>query len=394
MSFEGVIEAFGRETISGWASYVSNGERTRPEISLHFNTLGIFQPTEVIIREGGRTGFRFNLPASFSTIEWQAFLNDFDAVIAKSIEPPDGSSFRVPFFKSVFNNFDVDNRTSLRAGILKQYAMKPNLGSKLAAFTIVYNEHAILPLWARYYADHFGAENLYVIDQGSVEPAYAPLLPAGVNIVRVPRESFDNWLIARLVAIFQRFLLESYDVVLYSDSDEFVCVDPAALRGQSFPSFLKSIRELVGITTGYNLVHNINTEKAYDAARPLLAQRQFLHRMTTMDKPLISRIPLNWVPGFHQAVEGGVKIDGLYMVHLRWFDLNFALKKGGYYRESAWNAYDVQHRLADYQRDGETEIISRFRSLSEQVSRLKDAQFDPSSDFTVVPEWMREAIYI
>jgi hypothetical protein len=84
----------------------------------------------------------------------------------------------------------------------------------------------------------------------------------------------------------------------------------------------------------------------------------------------------------------------LRKVELRWFDLDFALRKGGFYRESTWSAYDIQHKLADYQREGEQEIINRFRSLSAQVASLRDANFDPAANLTVVPDWMREAINV
>jgi hypothetical protein len=52
------------------------------------------------------------------------------------------------------------------------------------------------------------------------------------------------------------------------------------------------------------------------------------------------------VPGFHTAAEGGSPIAGLYLLHSRWFDLDQALIKGGFYRSSSWNQFDVEHKLA------------------------------------------------
>lgn len=394
MSFDGVIESFGRETITGWASFSLDGQAVAPQLRLHFNTRGVMEPTEMTPRGGGMTTFTFRLPSEFQRMGWHAFLDEFDAIIAEFPAKPDAGQFRIPFFKSVFSAFDADNRTALKANRLRDYSLDAKPGGRIAVFTIVYNEHVVLPLWARYYAAQFGAENLFVIDQGSSEPAYADSLPKGVNIVRVPRDVFDNWLIARQVALFQRFLLEAYDSVLYTDSDEFVCVDPAVLDGRTLSEFLRALPETVGITKGFNLVHDLASEPAYDPARPLLQQRKYLHRMPMMDKPLISRIPLNWVAGFHQAAEGGVEIPGLYMLHLRWFDLDFALRKGGFYRASAWNQYDVEHKLADYQRDGEQEIINRFKSLAAEATAVAGASFDPSKNFTLVPEWMRAAVNV
>ncbi|MFT8641483.1 MAG: hypothetical protein ABF751_06070 [Acetobacter orientalis] len=37
----------------------------------------------------------------------------------------------------------------------------------LAVFTMVYNEHTLLPLWAAYFVRQVGAGNVYVLDHGS-----------------------------------------------------------------------------------------------------------------------------------------------------------------------------------------------------------------------------------
>jgi hypothetical protein len=392
MSFEGAIEAFGRETISGWASYVIDGQHRPVQVVLRLRTRGTLSPTTILDRDG-RTGFIYRLPPELHAMTWSDFLDDFEAVTARCSEHPEAREWRVPLFKSVLSPLNPDNRTTLLASRLREYQFEPKPGGSIAAFTIAYNEHLVLPIWARYYTAHFGAENLFVIDQGSDKP-YEDLLPEGVNIVRLPRDMFDNWLIARIVAVFQRFLLESYESVLYTDSDEFVCATPEALAGHSLSEFLRALPRPVGITTGYDLIHDTATEKPFDPSRPLLSQRRFMHRQTMMDKPLISRIPLNWVPGFHNAAEGGERIQGLYMLHLRWFDLDHALVKGGFYRASQWSQFDVQHKLADYQRQGADEILARFRSFSEIGARLRDATFDPDQPNTVVPDWMSRAITI
>jgi hypothetical protein len=192
----------------------------------------------------------------------------------------------------------------------------------------------------------------------------------------------------------QRFLLESYESVLYSDSDEFVCAAPDALRGASLAEFLRSLKDAVGITNGYDQLHDIGSEPPYDPAHKLLDQRRVMRRQPSMDKPLISRLPLNWIPGFHAAVEGGIPVPGLYLLHLRWFDLDQALIKGGFYRKSSWSPYDVENSLAEYQREGETEIVARFRANLAIAADLRGKTFDATASHTVVPDWMRAAIAI
>jgi hypothetical protein len=394
MELNGVIEAFGRETINGWAAVSENGKFCRPDITVRFKSYGTFGPAELFDLEDGRTGFLFRLPEPVRNLPWKQFLDEFEAVIARDSTSSGATEFRLPFYKSSFVPFDVDNRTTIKASRLKEYSLAPIPNGRIAAFTIAYNEHLILPLWAQYYAKHFGAENLYVIDQGSAGPPYRKILPDGVNIITVPRDVFDNWLIERLVATLQRFLLESYDSVLYTDSDEFVCLDPEIASGASLKEFLTGLREPIGITTGFDLLHELESEGSYDPTRPILSQRRFMHRMPMMDKPVISRLPLNWVPGFHTAAEGGARIPGLYLLHLRWFDLGFALHKGGIYRESAWSSFDLQARLAAYQREEANAIESRFQSLAAQVRASKCTQFEIDTKFTIVPEWMKAAIPI
>jgi hypothetical protein len=344
MAFEGAVEAVSREVISGWASYVVGEKRTFPDVRLQFKTFGSFAPTRTIDR-GERTGFVFRLPPELQAVAWPDFLDDFDAVIAQSPQHPESGQWRAPLYKSVLSGLNPDNRTGLLAALLREYSVIPKTNGRIAALTIAYNERLMLPLWAKYYGAKFGPENLYVIDQGSDLP-YDDLLPKGVSIIRLPRDMFDNWLIARLVAVTQRLLLESYDSVLYSDSDEFVCADPNIIGSHSLCDFLRSLSEPIGITTGYDLLHDIASEAAYDRDRPVLSQRRVMRRQPSMDKPLISRLPLNWVPGFHTAAEGGSPIAGLYLVHSRWFDLDQALIKGGFYRSSSWNQFDVEHKLA------------------------------------------------
>jgi hypothetical protein len=113
-----------------------------------------------------------------------------------------------------------------------------------------------------------------------------------------------------------------------------------------------------------------------------------------MDKPLISRVPLSWLPGFHRAHEGGMPVGGLYLVHLRWFDIDAALVKGGYYRSSKWNPHDVETGLAEYQRADEQQIVTQFESQSIALSTLTATRFDGNAQLTTVPDWMRETIFI
>lgn len=389
VEFDGGIAAIDQRHVSGLVRAVLDGRPQPISLALHFRTRGAVGPCRMMVLADGWIDFEFRLSDEFQGLGWAEFLGDFVAVVAicrngDAVEP-----WPVPICKLALAPL---NETALKADKLREYRHQPTKDGRAAAFTIAYNEHTILPLWARYYARQFGAENVYILDHGSDRP-YEDL-PDGVTVTRLPRVEFDNWLILRIVSFYQRFLLEAYDSVLYTDSDEFVCASPDVLAGQALPAFLLALAEPIGITRGYNLHHNILAEAAYDRGRPVLSQRRVMTRQPDMDKPLISRVPLNWYPGFHNAREGGAAVPGLFMLHLRFFDLNTTLIKSGHYRASKWNPDDLAKGLGHHQLIDAATIVSEFRDRSESFARVDDAAFDQGADVSIVPDWMREAIFV
>jgi hypothetical protein len=393
MNFDGVVESVGQARVTGWACFDPQGIRVFPKLELRFHSRGRFAPTATPPRHDGLTGFVFQLPEEFQDLPWPEFLADFHGVFAEYETPEGIQRWNVPLFKSVMSGIDPNNKTGLLADRLNQYKMAPRPNGRIAVLTTVYNEPLMLPLWAKFYSKEFGAENLFVIDHESTTGVDFPL-PEAVNIYRVPRDEGDSYLNLRMVSLIQRFLLETYDSVIYVDSDEFLCADPEVLAGRSLRQFLLELPDPIGMATGYNLHHNVVSEEAYDLDRPLLAQRRIIIRETMMDKPAVSRVPLNWCPGFHYAREGGTRVNGLYLLHLRWFDLNQALQKGSKYRDSKWSLNEISQGLAPYNRDEAEKIVDKFRGWSTMADRLGAADFDPQAQMTVVPSWMRSAIWI
>jgi hypothetical protein len=389
VGFEGAIGLVNQGQISGLVRATMDDKPQPISIILRLQTLGSFAPTQATMQPGGWIQFAFVLPEQFQQMSWSSFLDEFAGVIASCPTSGPPEWWVVPLHKNALLS---TNQTTLQAERLREYSKFPRPDGKLAAFTIVYNEYTGLPLWARYYGRMFGESNLYVIDQGSEKP-YSDLHP-DINVIRLPREAFDNWLIARIVAFFQRFLLESYDSVLYTDSDEFICASPEALAGKSLSEFLLGLSAPIGRPRAYNLHHDISREAAYDPARPILAQRRFLKRWADGDKPLISRVPLSWIPGFHRAVEGGTAIPGLYLLHLRYFDLDVALAKSGHYRASKWNPYDLSKGLGGHQLAGDASVVAQFQDWSGLFANLEPVPLTAAPELSVVPDWMREAMFV
>ena len=98
---------------------------------------------------------------------------------------------------------------------------------KVAAITMVYNEAALLPVWARHYVKQVGADHCYVIDHGSTD---ALVLPRGVNQLRLPRSPHDDLRRAGFISKLTTSLLAYYDWVIYTDVDELLVADPAGSK--------------------------------------------------------------------------------------------------------------------------------------------------------------------
>ncbi len=192
----------------------------------------------------------------------------------------------------------------------------------IAAVTMAYNESVFLPIWRRHYARHLGAEHCYVIDHGSDDGSTAALHPMGH--IPLPRSPFDDPQRARFVSRFLTALLEWYDWVLYTDVDELLIPDP-----RQFPTFAALCTAAPGPviwSVGLELYQHAG-EAPLDPTRPLGAQRRFVRFNPAMCKPLLTRIPLTYAPGFHAAAGERPHFAPLYLIHLHWVDRDLGLAR-------------------------------------------------------------------
>lgn len=95
-----------------------------------------------------------------------------------------------------------------------------------AVFTIAQNEPTFLPLWVRHYGRWFAPEDIFILDHDSSDGS-ADSVRGRAAIIPVHRsKSFDHHWLSSIMASFQRFLLRSYDAVLFAESDELVVAEP------------------------------------------------------------------------------------------------------------------------------------------------------------------------
>ncbi|WP_203073548.1 glycosyltransferase 61 family protein [Falsiroseomonas ponticola] len=198
----------------------------------------------------------------------------------------------------------------MRAGQGEQHA-----AMRIAAFTMVFNEPLFLRLWAAHYGRELGAGNLFCLDHGSTDGSVAGVV---ANTIRLPRGEFAEVPRANCVSHYQAALLSYYDAVIFSDADEFLVADPARYAGLA--DFIARSPHATVRGIGCDVVQVAPQEAPLDPTRPILAQRGFARFSPRYCKPLISRVPVTWRPGFHNCAQPAPVDPDLYLFHLKFAD--------------------------------------------------------------------------
>ena len=231
---------------------------------------------------------------------------------------------------------------------------------QLAAFTIVQNEDFFLDIWVNYYSKTIPKEDLYILNHNSATKSSLESLDrhrkSGVNIIPVHRFfSFDHGWLRDTVQFFQSFLLQSYDVVAFAESDEILVPNPElhpyGLKEYVVRRFAeKDLSSLKCV--GYSLEHDPAKEPCIDLSKPVFNQRKFWRYDTIYNKTLISKVPCKWVYGVH-LLEGSVqpKVSyDLFLVHLHKLDYELCKNKHREQVSRIWNAVDLANGFGFHNR--------------------------------------------
>lgn len=221
--------------------------------------------------------------------------------------------------------------------------------SQLSAFTIVQNEDRFLDIWIDYYSKHIDKKDLYILNHDSSIPSSLEALErakaSGVNIVPVHRSySFDHVWLIDVVGSFQEFLLKSYSVVIFAESDELIVPRPDVYKDGLRSYVLNKIGSNPDVIRcrGYAIEHAPSEEPPIDFTKPLTAQRSYWKGTTIYDKPVVASRPCKWTIGFHNLVYTELPVDNnLLLVHLHRLDYDYC--KAAHREKAArnWSPYDV-----------------------------------------------------
>jgi hypothetical protein len=221
------------------------------------------------------------------------------------------------------------------------------LGSskRRAVITIVHNEPVFLPIWLNYYSRFFAPEDIYVLDNDTADGS-----TDREGFVRIPvhHDSVDHAWMVETVEGLQHELLERYDTVLVTDVDEIV--SPAPEWG-TLGDYIDELAEWFVNCIGYEILHMVDREGAYDPTRPILDQRDYWFANGAYNKPALATGPMSWLPGFHHRVDGQLNPDpNLYLIHLHRMDFEICRERHRLRRGRAWNKTDVGAGWASYNR--------------------------------------------
>jgi hypothetical protein len=194
---------------------------------------------------------------------------------------------------------------------------------KIAAVTTVYNERHFLPMWIAHYGAALGRENLYVVDDGSTDGSTDRL--GTVNVARRAKLDKDEERRANMMSDLHGQLLGRYEAVLFADVDELLLVDPRT--GLDLAGFIAGHVTDYVTTFGLNVVFDPTREQPLDSGVPLFAQRNLVQFDRAYCKPLVSRVPIRWKPGFHRSNVPPKHQRELYLIHLRAADRAIASER-------------------------------------------------------------------
>lgn len=194
---------------------------------------------------------------------------------------------------------------------------------RIAAITMVRNDEFYLSRWVEYYGRELGKENLYIFFDGTDQRI--PDFCQGANVVVKEKVQGQvakadkgriTFLSARAAELF-----EKYDLVIGTDADEILVVDPKL--GKSLVEFLSEQKITTSISgLGVDVGQNTREEGTIQDDRPFLSQRHYGRLSSRYTKANVIARPVRWGSGFHRVKGHNFHIaEDLYLFHFGYFDL-------------------------------------------------------------------------
>ncbi len=195
---------------------------------------------------------------------------------------------------------------------------------RIAAITMVRNDDFYLKKWTAWYGSQIGEENLYIFLDGTDQPIPDWCPDAHITPVeKIPGQvvQAEKHRLKLLSDEAARLFREGYDLVLGTDADEILIVDPA--RGESLAEYLDKADIKTSLSgLGVDVGQHLDEEGDIREDEPFLSQRHYAHLCTRYTKPSVLAGPYQWGSGFHRVKGHNFHIGkDLYLFHFGYFDM-------------------------------------------------------------------------
>ena len=210
-----------------------------------------------------------------------------------------------------------------------------------AVFTITHNESVYLPIWLSYYSKYFESQDIYVLDHdstdGSIERARQQY---SFNCVKVHHDGvYNNQFIISTMIGAQRELLERYNLVICSDTDELIMADP--ITWPSLNAYLDNFSHDI-IACNSRSIQQQRTEPAIDLTKGILSQRSVWFSEPNYNKVVVTRVPIIWNSGYGAIDNSGVPYDipidnELVLLHMARMDFDICRARHERLSDEKWD---------------------------------------------------------
>jgi hypothetical protein len=165
----------------------------------------------------------------------------------------------------------------------------------------------------------------------------------------------------KIFADYQAKLLEESDVVLYADLDEFIVhSDLLGLLQSEFNTCL--------VTTGVEIVQDLQTETRFDFQRSINSQRGHMIYSEWYNKPLIINKQVDWCDGKHNHGKFQNYVEGLYLIHLGKVCLDLSKQ----YNRDDGNLYEQYSRYSHITPEEYANLLNNSSHLNHPITPIPE----------------------
>lgn len=203
---------------------------------------------------------------------------------------------------------------------------------RIAAITMVRNDEFYLRRWVEYYGRELGKENLYIFFDGTDQtiPDFCEGTTARLrernpqHVVKAEKDRL-GFLSEQAALLFS----QGYDLVVGTDADEFLVVDPKL--GVRLADYLGGLKIRTSVSAlGIDVGQHLDKEGVLDGSRLFLEQRHYAYICSRYTKPSVISRPVRWGSGFHRVKGHDFRIDkNLFLFHFGSIDLKMIEERMG-----------------------------------------------------------------